>query len=86
MALRLAMSKRGHLEFLDRLKVSFVCEDFLFVHAGARPGIALDQQSEHDLLWIRDDFLKFEGDLGKICCPRTHAGVAPAGLLESYQR
>jgi serine/threonine protein phosphatase 1 len=31
-----------------------------------RPGISLDQQTEEDLLWIRDDFLRFEGDLGKI--------------------
>jgi serine/threonine protein phosphatase 1 len=65
-ALRLAMSKRGHLEFLDHLKISFCSEDFLFVHAGIRPGVALDQQSEEDLLWIRDDFLRYEGDLGKI--------------------
>src|SRR5215467_1756050 len=65
-ALSLAMRRRGHLEFLDQLKISYVCEDFLFVHAGVRPGIALDQQSEEDLLWIRDDFLHYEGDLGKI--------------------
>jgi len=65
-ALRLAMSKCGHLEFLDHLKNSFLCEDFLFVHAGIRPGVALDRQSEEDLLWIRDDFLRYEGDLGKI--------------------
>jgi serine/threonine protein phosphatase 1 len=65
-ALNLVLNKHGHLEFLDGLKISFVCEDFFFVHAGVRPGIPLDQQSEEDLLWIRDDFLHYEGDLGKI--------------------
>ena len=64
--LRLALNKRGHLEFLDRLKISFLCEDFFFAHAGVRPGIPLDQQSEEDLLWIRDDFLHYRGFLGKI--------------------
>jgi serine/threonine protein phosphatase 1 len=30
---------------------------YAFVHAGARSGVALDQQDEHDLMWIRDEFL-----------------------------
>lgn len=31
--------------------------DYLFVHAGIRPGVALDRQSRRDMLWIRDTFL-----------------------------
>jgi serine/threonine protein phosphatase 1 len=46
-----------HLEFLDALDLSFSCGDFLFVHAGIRPGIAIRRQREEDLLWIRDEFL-----------------------------
>ncbi len=65
-SLRLVLDKTGHLEFLDRLQTSFVCEDFFFVHAGVRPGIPLDQQNEDDLLWIREDFLQYGGDFGKI--------------------
>jgi serine/threonine protein phosphatase 1 len=65
-ALTLALKRHGHREFFDRLKLSFVCEDFYFVHAGVRPGIPLDQQSEEDLLWIRDEFLRHKGELGKI--------------------
>lgn len=30
--------------------------DFLFVHAGIRPGIPLEEQDPGDLLWIRDAF------------------------------
>jgi serine/threonine protein phosphatase 1 len=65
-ALSLALNRHGHREFFDHLKISFVCEDFYFVHAGVRPGIPLDQQSEEDLLWIRDEFLHHKGEHGKI--------------------
>lgn len=35
-----------------------VClEDYLFVHAGVRPRVPLEQQSSEDLLWIREPFL-----------------------------
>ncbi len=46
-----------HLRFLQSLKRSFVCGDFLFVHAGVRFGIPLNEQREADLLWIRNEFL-----------------------------
>ena len=36
------------------------------MHAGARPGIALNKQTESDLLWIREEFLASEQDFGKI--------------------
>ena len=48
---------KPHLEFLDSLKLSFSCGDFLFVHAGVRPGVPIRKQSEEDLLWIREEFL-----------------------------
>jgi len=31
--------------------------DYLFVHAGVRPKVALEKQSDSDLLWIREPFL-----------------------------
>ena len=55
-----------HLEFLNRLETSFTCGDYFFVHAGVRPGVALSEQQEKDLLWIRDEFLQYEHDFGKI--------------------
>jgi serine/threonine protein phosphatase 1 len=51
-----AMPKR-HLEFLASLDLSFSCGDFLFVHAGIRPGVPVRKQREEDLLWIREEFL-----------------------------
>jgi serine/threonine protein phosphatase 1 len=56
----------GHLEFLSGLKPYFICGDFYFVHAGVRPGVSLTEQSEHDLLLIRADFLSCEDPFGKI--------------------
>jgi serine/threonine protein phosphatase 1 len=48
---------REHREFLENLADTFRFGDYLFVHAGIRPGIAVDEQSRKDLRWIRDPFL-----------------------------
>jgi serine/threonine protein phosphatase 1 len=56
----------SHLDFLSRLRTSFVCGDYFFVHAGVRPGIPLESQKEDDLLWIRDDFLLWESNFDKV--------------------
>ena len=45
--------------------VSFEDEWRYFVHAGLRPGRLLDEQTEYDRLWIRDDFLLGDHDFGK---------------------
>lgn len=54
-----------HLAFLQQLRSSFVCGDFFFVHAGVKPGVALDRQKDEDLLWIREEFLESERRFGK---------------------
>jgi len=64
-ALREAMPD-SHRRFIGGLALSFTCGDFFFVHAGVRPGIPLQRQSQRDLLWIRDDFLLHEEDFGKV--------------------
>lgn len=55
-----------HLEFFSTLDLKHEAGDYLFVHAGVRPGRPLDQQSPRDLMWIRDDFLKSRQNHGKI--------------------
>jgi serine/threonine protein phosphatase 1 len=62
----LASMPESHHRFLQGLALSFTCGDFFFVHAGVRPGIPLNEQSQRDLLWIRDDFLLHEENFGKI--------------------
>lgn len=55
-----------HNEFLIGLVPSFTCGDFFFTHAGVRPGVSLGNQSEHDLMWIREPFLSSERSFGKM--------------------
>ena len=57
---------RAHELFLQCLRDSFVCGDFLFVHAGIRPGVPLEQQQLNDMHWIRHDFLDSTADHGCI--------------------
>ncbi len=55
-----------HLQFYRSLKLSFRAGDYFFAHAGVKPGVGLDQQTEADLLWIRREFLKYPGDFGAV--------------------
>lgn len=53
-----------HSRFLQGFVDSFRFGDYLIVHAGIRPGIALDQQLQSDLRWIRQPFLEDDRDHG----------------------
>jgi serine/threonine protein phosphatase 1 len=53
-----------HRAFLNRLAPFHICGDYLFVHAGLRPGIALSRQNLDDFLSIRGAFLDYEGAHG----------------------
>ena len=55
-----------HLAFYQGLELMSVEADYAFVHAGVRPGVALADQSERDLLWIRQEFLQERGPFEKI--------------------
>jgi serine/threonine protein phosphatase 1 len=55
-----------HRRFLEEARLSFTLGDYFFSHAGARPGVDLERQATEDLLWIRNEFLQFEGAFGKV--------------------
>lgn len=55
-----------HVEFLETFVDSCRFGDYLLVHAGIRPGVEVDQQSQSDLRWIREPFLFDETDHGFI--------------------
>jgi serine/threonine protein phosphatase 1 len=57
---------QAHLDFVRSLKTSLSIGPYFFCHAGVRPGIPLDRQSEDDLLWIREPFLASVANFGKI--------------------
>lgn len=71
---------RYHLEFLARSSLYLTCGDYFFVHAGIRPSVALAQQREHDLLWIRGEFLHSNTQFEKII---VH-GHTPTNAVEFH--
>jgi serine/threonine protein phosphatase 1 len=47
-----------HVRFFKELRTHYAMERFLCVHAGVHPQKSLGQQSEEELLWIRDPFIQ----------------------------
>ncbi len=54
-----------HMEFFEELKFIHETGGFIFVHAGFRPGVPIEEQTERDMLWIRNDFFESNGDFGR---------------------
>lgn len=50
-----------HRTFLSAREWTLSIPGWLFVHAGLRPGVALDQQDPEDLFWIREEFFAASG-------------------------
>ncbi|MBV9567856.1 MAG: serine/threonine protein phosphatase [Hyphomicrobiales bacterium] len=75
----LAALPERHREFLLSLKLSMSIGDFFFCHAGVRPGVDLEAQAPHDLIWIRDEFLNSRNDFGKVIV-HGHTPVAEPEL------
>jgi serine/threonine protein phosphatase 1 len=55
-----------HLDFFTSLLLYYETERYIFVHAGLREGIPLEEQDPHDLVWIRDEFILSPHDFGKV--------------------
>jgi serine/threonine protein phosphatase 1 len=55
-----------HRRFIDTLATSHAVGDYLFVHAGIRPGVPLERQDAHDLMWIRGPFLRATESFGPL--------------------
>jgi serine/threonine protein phosphatase 1 len=72
---------KAHLMFLRDLALRHAAGGYLFVHAGIRPGIPLERQSRHDLMWIREPFLSFQDAFGPVVVhghtPRQEPVVRP---------
>ncbi|MBI1179403.1 MAG: serine/threonine protein phosphatase [Alphaproteobacteria bacterium] len=67
----------AHLAFLRGLDTSHVEGDYLFVHAGVRPGVPLQRQDPDDMMWIRDEFLRSSRDHGKVVVHGHSVAFAP---------
>ena len=57
---------REHVTFLESFADTASFGDYLFVHAGIRPGVELERQVSQDLRWIRSPFLSDESEHGVI--------------------
>lgn len=55
-----------HADFLATLPLWYLHPRALVVHAGIRPGVALQDQAEQDLVWIRKGFLESRADFGPL--------------------
>ena len=55
-----------HIRFLKDFHETVRFGDYLFVHAGIKPGVAPEQQSGKDLRWIRTEFLNSDANFGCI--------------------
>ena len=80
--LRTAMPA-DHVEFLGTLIDTFRFGDYLFVHAGIRPGVGLAAQGQKDLRWIRQPFLDDARDHGFVV---VHGHSISAGVDERGNR
>jgi serine/threonine protein phosphatase 1 len=54
----------AHLAFLAGFEKWVALGDYLFVHAGLKPGVSLEDQEYEDLCWIRDAFLLHRDSFG----------------------
>ena len=51
--------------------------DYLFVHAGIRPGVSLAMQADEDRLGIRQSFLASEQNFGAVIVHGHSTSLAP---------
>jgi len=56
---------KSHLDFFDNLRLYYETDKYIFVHAGLKANISLEEQDEWDMLWIRDEFIFSNFDFGK---------------------
>ena len=62
----MALVPQEHVEFLAGFANWLEIGDYLFVHAGLRPGVSIEDQKPEDLCWIRGEFLDHRSSFGKV--------------------
>ncbi len=69
-----------HVQFMRQLPVMITVGELCFVHAGIREGVALDEQTDRDLMWLRPD--KVNGTDAAAKGPLVVHGHTPVEKLE----
>lgn len=67
----------SHIDFLESFVDHVTIGDYLFVHAGIRPGVPVDRQEKRDLRWIRGDFLDDPRDHGMMVVHGHSIAIEP---------
>ncbi len=57
---------REHVDWMRSLRLSYDDGRRFFVHAGVNPDQPLDAQEAYDMLWIREPFLSYGRDYGRL--------------------
>lgn len=57
---------QSHIDFIQTFEEHITVGDYMFVHAGIKPGVSLKDQEPKHLRWIREDFIDHKGAHGKI--------------------
>jgi serine/threonine protein phosphatase 1 len=73
----------AHVAFLESFGDTFRFGDYLFVHAGIRPGVPIEEQQPKDLRWIRNPFLSDGHDHG---CMVVHGHTISDGIDQRVNR
>lgn len=73
----------AHLAFLKSLLLWWSAGDYVFVHAGLKPNLALEEQQESDLLWIRGEFFAAGDSFGRTVVHGHTPGIQP--VRNSYR-
>jgi len=81
-AVRAAIPKE-HAEFIGSFVDTCRFGDYLFVHAGIRPGVMVEEQVQSDLRWIREPFLLDDTDHG---CVVVHGHTISEEIDERQNR
>ncbi len=74
---------QAHVDYLRDAEDAVAIGDYLFVHAGIRPGVALEDQNPADMRWIRESFISDTRDHG---CIVVHGHTITAAVEEMPNR
>lgn len=72
-----------HLDFFRTLSPYHIVGDYVFVHAGLKPGIAIERQSSKDMYWIREEFLNDPRQFDKIV---VHGHTPTDTIVHDHRR
>jgi len=73
---------KRHRRFFAELALMHREGDYVFAHAGVRPGVKLDEQRAQDVLWIRDRFLDATRNFGAVIV-HGHTPVDVPNVLDN---